>query len=417
MKNLLRIIQERRMTKKYRIYALIHGQTLSEREISKCIIKKMTFEEQERRNFAPIEGVFSDSNEYDFKTYVTSLSYFDPVKIKSEYVIYYDIEEEGVGSAVGGAMREIDRVARFLSLASLKDVKLKHGENFGSFEPYIYQVNKIYSLNENGNETEIDFKPESGHIYLPDRPERDQWMNEFTENFLNNTLEFHDEIFERALKYLYRASIGYLVFDSQEKRALDHFKSIEIIINSLGVKRINKKRTTFIQRLDDVASKIGIDKRERDKIKRFWDERSTFGDVAHPANFDRSETYPNQFPLPGNTWYTGASFDNVSPNILLKYYQYKKSIYIIEVFNPEEDKSEGSLSELYEIDQFGPIFRNHIDYYTSENDEVKLIQNLKKLIAKKYEFPVEGIAEVEILRKNRDTIGKKMIRIRICTKK
>ncbi len=397
---------------KYRIYALIHGQTLSEREIEKCFIRKMTFEEQEKRNFAPIKSVFSDSDVNNFhKTYVTSLPYFDPIKIKSEYVIYYDIEEENTRSAVGGAIRAIDRVARFLSLANLKDLKLKHGENRGSFQPYIYQVNKIYSLDEEGNESEVDFKLESGHIYLPDRPERNQWMSELTETFLNDSLEFRDAIFERALKYLYRASMGYLIFDSDEKRALDHFKSIEIIVNSLS----NKPK--FKDRLEEVASKIEIDDDEKNVIKRFWDERSTFGDVAHPANFDRSETYPNQFPLPGNTWYTGASFDNVSPSILLKYYKYKKSVYTIEVFDPEENRTEGSLIEVYEIDQFGSTFRNQLYYHTIETNKTKLIQNLKKHFAKEYKISIENIVEATILPKNPDVMGRKMIRIRICTTK
>jgi len=403
------------MRNNYRIYALIHGQTLEEGEISKCFIKRMTFEEQTKRNFSPIKSVFSDSDVSNFhKTYVTSLPYVDPIKIKSEYVIYFDIEEGDVRSALGGAIRAIDRVARFLSLANLKDVKQKYGENRGSFEPYIYQVNKIYLLDKNEEKEDVDFQLESGHIYLPDRPERNQWMSELTESFLNESLGYRDEVFERALKYLYRASIGYLIFDSEEKRALDHFKSIEIIVNSLGVKRINKKKTTFIQRLDDVASKIGIKKKERDVIKRFWDERSTFGDVAHPANYDRSETYPNQFPLPGNTWYTGSSFDNVSPSILLKYYKYKKSIYTIEVFDPEKNNVEGSFCEIYEISQFGPISRNQLHYYTIENNKTKLIQNLKKGFAEEYNLSTKNIIETKILPKTQEVIGKKKIRIRIC---
>jgi hypothetical protein len=220
---------------KYRIYALIHGQVLKEGKIFDCEIRKMDFEEQSKRSFSPIQSVFSEGEMTDYhKTYVTSLRYVDPIKTKSEYVIICDIEEEQPSAALGGAIKTIERIARFFSLAKLEDVKLTHGRNRGSFEPYIYQVNKIYLLDENNTESEIEYKLESGHMYLPDRPEKSDWENPLTSEFLEDVYNLHDEILERSLKYLYRSSIGHFLLDSQEKIALDHFKSIEIIINSLS---------------------------------------------------------------------------------------------------------------------------------------------------------------------------------------
>ena len=111
---------------KYRIYALVHGEILSEGQIFKCLVIKMSFEEQRRRRFSPIQSVFSEGEDIDYyKTYVTSLRYVDPVRIKSGYVIIHDIEENKPGDALGGAIKEIDRVCRFLSLACLEDVKRK----------------------------------------------------------------------------------------------------------------------------------------------------------------------------------------------------------------------------------------------------------------------------------------------------
>src|SRR3989344_4940085 len=268
----------------YRVYALIHGETLFEGKIFECEIKKMNFEEQVKRGFTPIQSVFSEDEMTDnYKTYVTSLRYVDPLKIKSEYVIFYDIKENKPGDALGGAIRIIDRITRFLSLASLEDFKRKFGRNRGAFEPYIYQINKIYILDKDGKESEVNYKLESGHMYLPNRPEQMQWRNTGTSKFLDEIYNFHDETFERALKYLYRSSIGHLVLDSKEKIALDHFKSIEIIINSLGKKRINKKRTTFNERLEDVTTRIGITPEEKKRIEDFWDDRSKYGDIAHPS--------------------------------------------------------------------------------------------------------------------------------------
>ena len=249
---------------KYRIYALIHGQTLPQGEIFECEIKKMDFKEQSKRKFSPIQSVFSENEMTEYhKTYVTSLRYVDPIRIKSEYVIICDIEEDKPGDALGGAIKRIDRIMRFLSLACLEDVKRKFGRNRGSFEPYIYQVNKIYLLDEDDNESEVEYKLESGHMYLPDRPEQTKWRDSGTGKFLEEIYNFHNETFERALKYLYRSSVGYLVLDSKEKIALDHFKSIEIIVDSLS------KKQNFKQRLSETASKIGITSKEQKRIEDF----------------------------------------------------------------------------------------------------------------------------------------------------
>ena len=79
---------------KYRIYALIHGQTLPQGEIFGCEIRKMSFREQSKRGFSPIQAVFSeDEMTNHHKTYVTSLLYVDPIRIKSKYIIIHDTEK------------------------------------------------------------------------------------------------------------------------------------------------------------------------------------------------------------------------------------------------------------------------------------------------------------------------------------
>ena len=273
-------------------------------------------------------------------------------------------------------------------------------------------------LDDKNVETEVHYKHESGHIYLPNRPEQTEWRDPGTGEFLEAIYNFHDETFERALKYLYRSSIGYLVLDSREKMALDHFKSIEIIVNSLGKKRINNKYTSFKEKLDDVASKIGIAPQEKKRIQDFWDDRSKYGDIAHPSPFDETERYPNQFPLPSNTRYSGGGFDSIAPSILLKYYQYVKGIFIVDVEDPidhnELNYNEGDFCRVYEISHWGSTYRNHLVYYTAEKDKHKLIQNLKKAFANEFSIKEESIVETEILPNKKRLYRERRIKLRVC---
>ena len=396
---------------KYRVYALIHGETLLEGKKFECEIRKMDFDEQIKRNFSPIQSVFSEGEDVDYyKTYVTSLPYVDPIKIKSEYVIVCDIEEDKPGDALGGAIKTIDRVVRFLSLACLEDVKRKISRNRGSFEPYVYQVNKIYLLDGNGSESEVDFKLESGHMYLPNRPEQTQWRDSGTSQFLEEIYNFHDETLERSLKYLYRSSIGYLVLDSKEKIALDHFKSIEIIVNSLSKKR------DFKERLTEAASKIGVTLEEQKRIKDFWDDRSTYGDIAHPSRFDEVERYPNQFPVPSNARYSGGGFDSIAPNVILKYYQYVKGVFVVDIDKPSDHGGkEGEFSKVYEISIFGTTHHKHLIYHTLEKNKLKLLNGLKKAFAQEYKIPEASIVEADILPGKTRLFRERSVKLRVCT--
>ena len=397
---------------KYRTYALIHGETLPTGKIFNCEIKKMSFEEQKRRNFFPIQSVFSKGDDIDYyKTYVTSLRYVDPILIKSEYLITHDIEEDDPGGALGGSIKEIDRICRFLSLTCLEDVKRKFGRNRGSFEPYIYQINKIYLIDEKGKESDVNFKLESKRIYLPNRPEFTNWRDPNTIHFLDEIYNFHDEILERALKYLYRSSIGSFVLDSKEKIALDHFKSIEIIINSLS------KKQTFKLRLKEACSKIKISPKEEKQIRDFWDERSSYGDVAHVSPFDQAERYPNQFPVPSNVQYSGGGFDSVAANIILKYFQYIKDIFTIDIEEPSShdgsDTKEGKFTLVYSIGLWGTFHHNQLYFNTVEKNKNKLKDKLKKSFAEFYKIPKKSIVEITLEPNKNKNSKRKRFKLRL----
>ena len=314
---------------KYRIYALIIGEIIPQGKFFDCKIRKMTFAEQKKRKFSPIQSIFSEMRDTKYyKTYATSLPYIDPIRIKSKYVVVCDINEHEMKAALGGGIRIIDRLCRFLSLVYVEDAKRKFSREHFGLLPYLYQINKIYSLNDYGDELDTILKLESGHIYLPNRPELNQWRDKNTQNFLENIFNFHDEVLERAIKYLYRSSIGYFILDSPEKIALDHFKSIEIIVNSLS------KKNTFKKKLDETSGQINLTNEEKVEILKMWDDRSSYGDVAHPSPYDQAERYPNQFPIPSNVQYPRGGFDSIAVNVCLKYFAYKKSLFYIEIDEP-----------------------------------------------------------------------------------
>lgn len=396
----------------YRIYALIHGETLPEGKISGCEIRKMSFSEQRRRKFKPIQSIFSEGN-YDpsINTYVTSLHYIDPIKIKSEYVIVCDIKEDKTESALGGAIRNIDQVARYLSIISVEDVKRKFGRNRGNFQPYVYQVNKIYLISDDGKENEIDYKLECGNVYLPNRPEQTQWRDQTTKQFSDEFFNFYDEILDRSLKYLYRSLIGHFILDNHEKIALDHIKSIEIIINALS------NKDSFKEKLKEASKKIDIDEEEQKQILICWDDRSNYGDVAHPSKFDEAERYPNQFPLPSNVRYRGAFCDNIAPSVILKYYNYIKSIYNVDVVEVPSDTntSDGSFCKVLTIFPFGVNDQNHLCFTTSEKDKNRLKVKIKKSFIKEFKIPDNYDVNVNCVQKDKHT-NEKRFTIRVCMK-
>ncbi len=399
----------------YRIYALIHGETLPEGEVLGCEIKKMSFSEQQKRKFTPIQSVFSERN-YDpsIKTYVTSLHYMDPIKIKSEYVIICDIKEQKTESALGRAIRNIDQVARCLSLICVEDIKRKFGRNRGSFEPYIYQVNKIYLLDDSGKENEIDYKLECGNVYLPNRPEQTQWRDSTTKQFSDEFFGFYDEVLDRSLKYLYRSSIGNFILDSPEKIALDHFKSIEIIVNALS----NKKK--FKGRLIEASEKIDISGEEQKEIERFWDERSTYGDIAHPSKFDEAERYPNQFPIPSYARGSGGFCNNIAPSVILKYFNYIKNIYYIDVYEMTldelGDKKENRFCKVLTVFPFGVNDQNHYSFITTEKDKNRLKSKIKKSFIEHFKISNDFNVEVNCVQNKNKYLKEKKFTVKLCTK-
>ena len=396
---------------KFRIYALIHGQTLPLVEVAECHIREMSFEEQEARGFAPLQYTFTSVKEYE--TYATSLPFVDPMKLRTKYVLVYDIQERDLKGALGGAARKFDYICSRLLLANLEDVKVKTQGKFYSGETYLYQIAKVYSIGDNDNENEVELDLKSGHIFLPNRPDRNEWQVPETQTFLTELLGFKDPVFNKALKYLYGSSVGHYHLESHEKIALDHFKSIELIIGCLSSKE------NFKDRVDEVATPLQLSSEQIEEIKKCWDQRSN-GDIAHSTHHDPSAFYPNQFPLPTGVEYSYAFLSNTAKVVLLNYFSLRRRYFHVDIEKPHEPVDHLSLIAVNPQSQC-----NQLLFETLTNDKKAVLRELKKKFSDAFQID-ESDLEVEYLHskqkasifiKNPDTnvsietLPRKMIRI------
>lgn len=368
----------------YRIYALIIGEILKPGKIINCKIKKITLNQQKKRKFSPIQSIFSEDQLTDhYKTYASTLRYLDPIKIKSEYVIICDIYEWDMEAALGGAIRNFDKISRYLTLTYAQDFK-NYTKRNSILMPYLYQVNKISSLDENGNESDLKYSIESGNIYLPNRPELNSWRDKNTQSFFDDILSFHDDILERSIKYLYRSSIGHFVKDSPEKIILDHFKSMEVIIKSLV------KNGRFKQKVDKIAKIINLTLDEKEKIKKLWDVRSKYSDTAHPSERDETERYPNQFPVPSNASFLYPYNDFIAADVCIKYFLYKRKLFYIDIHYLQNELE----------DEFGEINphceSNHLFFQTFLKNKSKLKEKIIENFSHTFNINKSDIANINI---------------------
>ncbi len=378
---------------RFRVYALIHGEVLPYTEINGATIQKMSFEEQEKRKFAPIETTIREGEAAitsEWTTYVTSLRYVDYLRIKSEHVCWSDFYDDNPLSAIGGAFRKFEDLSKVLFFTNDHDKFLTHSRHAGS--TYVFQIMKVYELDENGEEKEVEYELTNGYCFLPNRPDFNTWRNEESEVFLKEVLQFKDPIFQKSLAYFYRSSIGHFNQFNHEKIALDHFKSMEVIINSLSRKK------KFLERLTETAVLIKLTQEEQDRIKKLWGERSN-GDVAHAKTYDIARAYPNQFPLPQGVDYSGPFPDSVAETVLYKYYEYIKRMYNIEV---EYDSFYSSITgELYTINAGSEC--NRYGFSVNKCSKNETIKKLKAAWVKEFSVRTE---KIEILELEKDTFGR-----------
>jgi len=202
-------------------------------------------------------------------------------------------------------------------------------------------------------------------------------MDAHSEQLLEDLYAMHDDDLERALKYLYRSSIGHFVLDSPEKIALDHAKAIEIILGAVS------NKDSFEQKLQETKQKLNLTDEEVESLKELWRVRSEYGDIAHPSRFDQAERYPNQFPLPSNSATHPMPSLSIAANVCLKYFGYRRRLFHIDIDEPhtytsasgERKSSEGRFAIVNDH-----IETNHLSFYAKCNKQ-QLIPKLKAAFA------------------------------------
>jgi len=282
-------------------------------------------------------------------------------------------------------------LCRILSVAYVEDTKQNLKKEYSLFQPYIYQINKIYSLDDNGIEVDLELKLENSYICSPDSPSSNNWSHNNTQGFLQELLSIHDETLERALQYLYRSTIGQFILDNPEKIVLDHMKSIEVIVDSLS------KKKCFLQRLEEVKLRLELTDEEQDNIKKLWDIRSKYGGIAHPSRFDEVERYPNQFPLPSNSKIHGLPSNVYATNVCLKYFRYKQRLYQVNLEAPDDYHREGTMVIVNPQTETNHFYL----YITPNSDKVQLKQNVKSAFVSSLGINENNIKSMELGQKKK----------------
>lgn len=381
--------------KKIRIYAKIIGYVLPKNDfiLNHCVIKKMSFKEQKKRKFLPLRNVINEDFKNPwYKSYITYPSNSDFREIKSNYVIFTDIERftaksgqakdsagyhGDISSALGIAIRRFDKVIGALSLSSCDLLFNKHKRYLAT--KYDYQVCRIYEL---VGEKEIDAEKPfmggwGGMINFPDKKSS---FKDINFGLMNRMLESKDKVFVKSLRYLLKAVKGMHLNLPIEKIFIDYTKSIELIINSFKGKYFSKK-------LERASKILDISDVDRQTIKDIWKSRSR-GDFAHASDSLRSFSLPPQFPEPSDADFFAKidSFELCSM-ILLKYFKYIDNEVEVRI----NDSSKRFMDDKYFDKLIDVNIGEYLAFYTSIKNRRTLTIKLKQELAKHYKCKYKNI--------------------------
>jgi len=221
--------------KKYKVYAKILGHVLPEEklEIGDCKIEKMSYREQKERNFQPLRGW--KVREFNMN-YMTFPRGSDFRIMRSNFVISTIIDTGGSNEALGFAEDIFDKIIGVFMLYMNYWWLERYPRSKNRFSGYDYQICKLYEI-VNDKEIEVkDLGPISSSSSMCRYPEFKELTNDF-EKITDQYLSCKDEIFERSLEYFVDGIRGINLFLPEEKIFLDLFKSIELIIKGLKIKR------------------------------------------------------------------------------------------------------------------------------------------------------------------------------------
>ena len=378
--------------KKYKVYAKILGHVLPEKglEIGNCKIEKISYREQKERNFRSLSGW--KLREYNMN-YMTFPRGADFRVMRSNYVISTIIEKSNPNQALGLAVFLFDKIIGALMLYMDDWWLEKHPIIKNRLSEYDYQICKLYEIID-GKEIEVkNFGPASSGASMCHYPTSENLTDSF-KKITDQCINCKDEIFERSMEYFVSGIKGMRLFLPEEKIFLDLFKSIEIIIEGLKIKR-KKKKLVFKDKLRIGLKKLELDNTEIEEALKFYDIRCA-GNFAHAGT--RRINYMFQYPVPhdGGFLFDTNQLKHLSHKILVNYFKHIKDRYEILINNLRYNDM-GSEDKLVQVIENFPIDSwNHIFALNSrEKDKHKLTYLVKKEFAQTFKTKMNQIKVLE----------------------
>lgn len=371
---------------KYRVYATILGYTLPKKDLEisfspaplqrdiKTVIKKMSFKEQRKRGFRPI--LIPPPNTVHYQRYLTNSFGSDYKILRSNYVIFTDVEVRDINSAVGAAIRVFDKIVGTLTLNASILFLNKYRRHL-LHQNYDYQIVKGYVLEDEKEKALSEKIRVSGWISMPNWPQKNVKFEELNGALLKATLNNRDEVYSKSLHYLAEGDKSFHSNEPVQVSFLNWMKSIEIIVSEF-------KGKSFPKRLKTAAKQLAISEKDVALIKEAWHVRSN-GDFAH-ARRNSHNYLPPQYPNPRDQTFIPYDINTVSTLVLMKYFELIDGVIEVRIEKKHPYGICERLDELVEVNM-GEYYEFHT-HVVSKSDVVKKI---KKAIAGDFNIGINKI--------------------------
>lgn len=376
--------------KTYRVYAKLLGFVLPSVEavVGGCHISQMSLEEQEKRGFHAYEGrlVIEDSLS-SFSTFPRGI---DSRVFKTNYVIYTDIKyNTGPNAAVGIANDEFELTIGSLTLAGTVWSQNKYGRLLPSVT-YDYQICRIYEIVD-GQEKPIEMQHPSSGVWMCDYPQSNGFQ-EIDQNILGFVTQTKHPLFLKALRYVMNSERGINFQYPAEKIFLDYFKSIEIIVQYVGLLKKNIPRA-FRKRLLRTAKKLAIKEEDVRLIKKYYALRNN-GDFAHATVDGRSIHFMPQFPRPSDSEiFNYDELRMLARKILLQFMQFIYKTYRVRINPP--DKLPNTKFALMIGWRDGDYYTSNYIFQTNLRDKRKITPLAKKYLSQSLRINTQNLYLLE----------------------
>ena len=354
---------------------------------------------QKLLGFSEIKSYFGDTTHGGFyKTGYSVKEIYGNTKVLSDAVLKVTIKNiNSASEALFYAEQTRNHVLSKLSLtyshSYLNNVKTK---NTGvSYYSYKGSLRRIGFRNKNGlveRRLRLYTTYTNTQILGPEYYTAD-WRDETADTFFEAISTFEDPVFMTALKYIYHVGARRSVLDF----ALNDMKSIEVILNNIG-----SESNTFAKNCKRAKTKLNLSDEFIENLKKLWEQRSKTGDIAHPRP---EETYESWLQQRDTMQQYGGFSSSESVLLLLKYYQYKKKVFTVEIWREtEHTEPEEGVSE---------ITNRHQTYVLQTSNKNKNVwkSSIKKYFAERFNIKQSKISFLTPFKETETAVPEKEIKV------